>query len=96
MQFLPDIVRLQRLLMDRFHRRIDRTDAENFQIREFLQSLPRGRVFHFRGYFFLALKKKCHLYEARDRHLVIGFYRELSFGDLKTRFIWSTLPIDLL
>lgn len=41
-QFLPDIVRLQRLLMDRFHRRIDRSDAEKFAIREFLKSLPRG------------------------------------------------------
>ncbi|XP_015765613.1 PREDICTED: E3 ubiquitin-protein ligase RNF213-like [Acropora digitifera] len=43
-QFLPDIVRLQRLLMDRFHRRIDRTDAEKFTIQLFLKSLPRGPV----------------------------------------------------
>ncbi|XP_074628909.1 E3 ubiquitin-protein ligase rnf213-alpha-like isoform X2 [Acropora palmata] len=43
-QFLPDIVRLQRLLMDRFHRRIDRTDAEQFTIQQFLKSLPRGPV----------------------------------------------------
>ncbi|KAJ7339392.1 hypothetical protein OS493_005787 [Desmophyllum pertusum] len=43
-QFLPDIVRLQRLLMDRFHRRIDRTDAEKYTIRKFLQDLPRGSV----------------------------------------------------
>ncbi|XP_068759451.1 E3 ubiquitin-protein ligase rnf213-alpha-like isoform X4 [Montipora capricornis] len=43
-QFLPDIVRLQRLLMDRFHRRIDRTDAEKFTIQQFLKSLPRGPV----------------------------------------------------
>ncbi|XP_068731195.1 E3 ubiquitin-protein ligase rnf213-alpha-like [Montipora capricornis] len=43
-QFLPDIVRLQRLLMDRFHRRIDRTDAEKFTIREFLWTLQRGPV----------------------------------------------------
>ncbi|XP_067057901.1 E3 ubiquitin-protein ligase rnf213-alpha-like isoform X3 [Acropora muricata] len=43
-QFLPDIVRLQRLLMDRFHRRIDRTDAEKFTIHRFLKSLPRGPV----------------------------------------------------
>jgi len=43
-QFLPDIVRLQRLLMDRFHRRIDRTDAEKFTIQQFLESLPRGPV----------------------------------------------------
>ena len=41
-RFLPDIVRLQRLLMDRFHRRIDRTDAEHYTIRQFLQELPRG------------------------------------------------------
>ncbi|XP_020630788.1 E3 ubiquitin-protein ligase rnf213-alpha-like [Orbicella faveolata] len=43
-QFLPDLVRLQRLLMDRFHRRIDRTDAEGYTIRKFLQDLPRGSV----------------------------------------------------
>ncbi|XP_068735057.1 LOW QUALITY PROTEIN: E3 ubiquitin-protein ligase rnf213-alpha-like [Montipora capricornis] len=43
-QFLPDIVRLQQLLMDRFHRRMDRTDAEKFTIREFLQKLQRGPV----------------------------------------------------
>ncbi|KAJ7339378.1 hypothetical protein OS493_005772 [Desmophyllum pertusum] len=43
-QFLPDIVRLQRLLMDRFHRRIDRTDAEDYKIRKFLQDLPIGSV----------------------------------------------------
>ena len=41
-QFLPDVVRLQRLLMDRFHRRIDRTDAENYTVREFLKDLPKG------------------------------------------------------
>ncbi|RMX46188.1 hypothetical protein pdam_00007847 [Pocillopora damicornis] len=40
-QFLPDVVRLQRLLMDRFHRRIDRTDAENYTVREFLKDLPK-------------------------------------------------------
>ena len=39
-QFLPDVVRLQRLLMDRFHRRMDRTDAENYTVREFLKDLP--------------------------------------------------------
>ena len=41
-QFLPDVVRLQRLLMDRFHRRIDRVDAEKYTIREFLKDLPKG------------------------------------------------------
>ena len=41
-QFLPDVVRLQRLLMDRFHRRIDRTDAENYSVRKFLKDLPIG------------------------------------------------------
>ena len=44
-QFLPDIVRLQRLLMDRFHRRIDRTDAEEYTIRKFLKDLPRGNSY---------------------------------------------------
>ena len=38
-QFLPDVVRLQRLLMNRFHRRIDRTDAENYTVREFLKEV---------------------------------------------------------
>ena len=28
--------------MDRFHRRIDRTDAEDYKIRKFLQDLPIG------------------------------------------------------
>ena len=28
--------------MDRFHRRIDRTDAENYTVREFLKDLPTG------------------------------------------------------
>ena len=41
-QFLPEVVRLQRLLMDRFHRRIDRIDAERYTIREFLKDLPKG------------------------------------------------------
>ncbi|XP_022796392.1 E3 ubiquitin-protein ligase rnf213-alpha-like isoform X2 [Stylophora pistillata] len=43
-QFLPEVVRLQRLLMDRFHRRIDRIDAERYTIREFLKDLPKGSV----------------------------------------------------
>ncbi|XP_022800358.1 E3 ubiquitin-protein ligase rnf213-alpha-like [Stylophora pistillata] len=42
--FLPDVVRLHRLLMDRFHLRIDRTNAENYTVREFLKELPKGSV----------------------------------------------------
>ena len=38
LRFLPDIVRLQRLLMDQFHRRIDRTEAEKIKIRDFLKN----------------------------------------------------------
>ena len=41
-QFLPDVVRLQRLLMERFHRRIDKKDAENYTVRKFLKDLPIG------------------------------------------------------
>ncbi|XP_068694638.1 E3 ubiquitin-protein ligase rnf213-alpha-like [Montipora foliosa] len=40
LRFLPDIVKLQRLLMDKFHRRIDRTEAENIRIRDFLKKIP--------------------------------------------------------
>ncbi|XP_068694646.1 E3 ubiquitin-protein ligase rnf213-alpha-like isoform X2 [Montipora foliosa] len=40
LRFLPDIVKLQRLLMDKFHRRIDRTEAENIRIRDFLKKVP--------------------------------------------------------
>ncbi|XP_067056125.1 E3 ubiquitin-protein ligase rnf213-alpha-like isoform X2 [Acropora muricata] len=36
--FLPDIVKLQRLLMDQFHRRIDRAEAEKIKIRDFLKN----------------------------------------------------------
>lgn len=41
-RYLPDIVVLQRLLMDRFHRRIDRTKADQMKIRDFLYQLPSG------------------------------------------------------
>ncbi|XP_022783821.1 E3 ubiquitin-protein ligase rnf213-alpha-like [Stylophora pistillata] len=37
--FLPDIIKLQRLLMDKFHRRIDRTEAQRMTIREFLRKI---------------------------------------------------------
>ncbi|KAJ7339580.1 hypothetical protein OS493_005983 [Desmophyllum pertusum] len=40
LRFLPDIVKLQRLLMDKFHRRIDRTEAERIKIRDFLRKIP--------------------------------------------------------
>ncbi|XP_022803330.1 E3 ubiquitin-protein ligase rnf213-alpha-like isoform X2 [Stylophora pistillata] len=38
-QFLPDVIRLQRLLLDRFHRRIDKTEAEKYTISAFLNHL---------------------------------------------------------
>ncbi|XP_022801883.1 E3 ubiquitin-protein ligase rnf213-alpha-like [Stylophora pistillata] len=41
-RFLPDVVRLQRLLMDRFHRRIDKTEAEDYTIGDFLKRLPKA------------------------------------------------------
>ncbi|XP_078381354.1 E3 ubiquitin-protein ligase rnf213-alpha-like isoform X3 [Oculina patagonica] len=40
LRFLPDIVKLQRLLMDKFHRRIDRAEAERIKIRDFLRKIP--------------------------------------------------------
>ncbi|XP_020616489.1 E3 ubiquitin-protein ligase RNF213-like [Orbicella faveolata] len=40
LRFLPDIVKLQRLLMDKFHRRIDRAEAEQIKIRDFLRMIP--------------------------------------------------------
>ncbi|PFX29705.1 E3 ubiquitin-protein ligase RNF213 [Stylophora pistillata] len=38
--FLPDIIKLQRLLMDKFHRRIDRNEAQRLSIREFMRKIP--------------------------------------------------------
>ena len=33
-----------RILNDRFHRRINRDEADKFMIREFLKELPKGKV----------------------------------------------------
>ena len=42
LRFLPDIVKLQRLLMDKFHRRIDRQEAEQVTVRAFLKKHLSG------------------------------------------------------
>ena len=44
LRFLPDIIKLQRLLMDKFHRRIDRTEAQRMNIREFLRNIPSSKL----------------------------------------------------
>ncbi|CAH3189324.1 unnamed protein product [Porites lobata] len=40
LRFLPDIIKLQRLLREKFHRRIDRAEAEHITIRNFLNKIP--------------------------------------------------------
>ena len=47
LRFLPDIVKLQRFLMDQFHRRIDRTEAEKIKIRDFLRKNVSSSEFAF-------------------------------------------------
>ena len=47
LRFLPDIVKLQRFLMDQFHRRIDRTEAEKIKIRDFLRKNVSSSEFTF-------------------------------------------------
>ena len=37
MQYLPDIVKFQRQLSEKFHRRLDRDEAETFTLGEFLK-----------------------------------------------------------
>ena len=37
LQFLPDILKFQRLLSQKFHRRMDRSEAEKFYLGEFLK-----------------------------------------------------------
>ena len=41
-RYLPDIVRLQHLLMDRLHRRIDRNEAEKVRLKDFIKHFPTG------------------------------------------------------
>ena len=43
-QYLPDIVRLQQYLYDRFHHRLDRKEARRMTIGEFLQSRKHGEL----------------------------------------------------
>ena len=47
LRFLPDVVKLQRFLMDQFHRRIDRTEAEKIKIRDFLRKNVSSSEFTF-------------------------------------------------
>ncbi|XP_028416581.1 E3 ubiquitin-protein ligase RNF213-like [Dendronephthya gigantea] len=41
LQYLPDIVKLQRLLFEKFHRRLDRIEAETYIIGKFLKSVSQ-------------------------------------------------------
>ncbi|CAB4012406.1 Hypothetical predicted protein [Paramuricea clavata] len=38
LQYLPDIIKLQRLLSEKFHRRLDRNEAEEFTLAKFLKT----------------------------------------------------------
>nr|XP_006819936.1 PREDICTED: E3 ubiquitin-protein ligase RNF213-like [Saccoglossus kowalevskii] len=44
LKYLPDIVHLQQLLIDEYHRNIDIHEATNLKIGKFLNKLPRGHV----------------------------------------------------
>ncbi|XP_077862842.1 E3 ubiquitin-protein ligase rnf213-alpha-like [Saccoglossus kowalevskii] len=44
LKYLPDIVHLQQLLIDEYHRNIDIHEATNLKIGRFLNKLPRGHV----------------------------------------------------
>ena len=50
LRYLPDIVALQRILTDRFHRRIDKEKANQLKIRDFLKDLPKGNFLRFITY----------------------------------------------
>ena len=42
LRHLPDIIRLQQMLIDKYHRRIDAAEATSMSIQEFMDSLPQG------------------------------------------------------
>ena len=42
LRHLPDIMRLQQMLIDKYHRRIDAAEATSMSIQEFMESLPHG------------------------------------------------------
>ncbi|XP_070580814.1 E3 ubiquitin-protein ligase rnf213-alpha-like isoform X2 [Ptychodera flava] len=44
LKYLPDIIHLQQLLIDRFHRNIDVHEATNLKIGRFLSELPKGHI----------------------------------------------------
>ena len=43
LRHLPDIIRLQQMLIDKYHRRIDAAEATSMSIQDFLDSLPQGK-----------------------------------------------------
>ncbi|XP_072028276.1 E3 ubiquitin-protein ligase rnf213-alpha-like [Amphiura filiformis] len=42
---LPDIIRLQQMLIDKYHRRIDAAEATSMSIQEFLEKLPQDHQY---------------------------------------------------
>ena len=42
LQYLPDIIKLQRLLFEKFHRRLDRNEAEEYTLGEFLKRVRKN------------------------------------------------------
>ncbi|XP_077980164.1 E3 ubiquitin-protein ligase rnf213-alpha-like [Glandiceps talaboti] len=43
-KYLPDVVQLQQLLIDKYHRNIDIHEATNLKIGRFLRELPQGHI----------------------------------------------------
>ncbi|KXJ05046.1 hypothetical protein AC249_AIPGENE2987, partial [Exaiptasia diaphana] len=39
---LPDVVKLQKLLMDRYHRSLDRTETDKIKLKDFYRQIPKG------------------------------------------------------
>ena len=46
MQYLPDILYLQKLLFDQFHQRLDQGNVLNMTIDDYLRSLNNGTLFN--------------------------------------------------
>ena len=47
LQYLPDIIKLQRLLFEKFHRRLDRNEAEEYTLGTFLKRSKKNFFFNF-------------------------------------------------
>ena len=45
MQYLPDIIKLQRLLFEKFHRRLDRNEAEKYTWKAFLKNSKKKLLY---------------------------------------------------